>query len=105
MQQVKRTIVRTSLPDQRRTLVSELDIITTSGESLVITKNNCKIKLNSQLGDSIIVKVLNGALIIPDFGRIDEEWDEIILEKGACVDFRFVEGNWYILSSDGLKTV
>ena len=105
MQQVKRTIVRTSLPDQRRTLVSELDIITTSGESLVIAKNNCKIKLNSQLGDSIIVKVLNGALIIPDFGRIDEEWDEIILEKGACVDFRFVEGNWYILSSDGLKTV
>jgi hypothetical protein len=105
MQQVKRTIVRTSLPDQRRTLVSDLDIITTSGESLVIAKNNCKIKLNSQLGDSIIVKVLNGALIIPDFGRIDEEWDEIILEKGACVDFRFVEGNWYILSSDGLKTV
>jgi len=105
MRQVKRTIVRTSLPDQRRTLVSELDIITTSGESLVIAKNNCKIKLNSQLGDSIIVKVLNGALIIPDFGRIDEEWDEIILEKGACVDFRFVEGNWYILSSDGLKTV
>jgi hypothetical protein len=105
MQQVKRTIVRTSLPDQRRTLVSELDIITTSGESLVIAKNNCKIKLNSQLGDSIIVKVLNGALIIPDLGRIDEEWDEIILEKGACVDFRFVEGNWYILSSDGLKTV
>jgi len=105
MQQVKRTIVRTSLPDQRRTLVSDLDIITTSGESLVIAKNNCKIKLNSQLGDSIIVKVLNGALIIPDLGRIDEEWDEIILEKGACVDFRFVEGNWYILSSDGLKTI
>jgi hypothetical protein len=105
MQQVKRTIVRTSLPDQRRTLVTDLDVFTTNGETLVIAKNNCKIKLNSQLGDSIIVKVLNGALIIPDLGRIDEEWDEIILEKGACVDFRFVEGNWYILSSDGLKTV
>jgi hypothetical protein len=103
--QVKRTIVRTSLPDQRRTLVTDLDVFTTNGETLVIAKNNCKIKLNSQLGDSIIVKVLNGALIIPDLGRIDEEWDEIILEKGACVDFRFVEGNWYILSSDGLKTV
>ena len=105
MQQVKRTIVRTSLPDLRRTLVTDLDVFTTNGETLVIAKNNCKIKLNSQLGDSIIVKVLNGALIIPDLGRIDEEWDEIILEKGACVDFRFVEGNWYILSSDGLKTV
>jgi hypothetical protein len=103
--QVKRTIVRTSLPDQRRTLVTDLDVFTTNGETLVIAKNNCKIKLNSQLGDSIIVKVLNGALIIPDLGRIDEEWDEIILEKGACVDFRFVEGNWYILSSDGLKIV
>ena len=103
--QVKRTIVRTSLPDQRRTLVTDLDVFTTNGETLIIAKNNCKIKLNSQLGDSIIIKVLNGALIIPDFGRIDEDWDEIVLEKGACVDFRFVEGNWYILSSDGLKTV
>ena len=79
--QVKRTIVRTSLPDQRRTLVTDLEVFTTNGETLVIAKNNCKIKLNSQLGDSIIIKVLNGALIIPDFGRIDEDWDEIVLEK------------------------
>ena len=29
--------------------------------------------------------------------------DELLLEKGACVQFKFVEGNWYIVSSDGLK--
>ena len=34
---------------------------------------------------------------------IDEEWDELLLEKGSCVQFQFVQGNWYILSSDGLK--
>jgi len=42
-------------------------------------------------------------LIIPDVGRIDETYDEIMLDTGACVEFRFCVGNWYILSSDGLK--
>jgi hypothetical protein len=25
------------------------------------------------------------------------------VDKFACIEFRFVGGNWYILSSDGLK--
>jgi hypothetical protein len=33
----------------------------------------------------------------------DEEWDEIALDKGSCVEFIFINQNWYILSSDGLK--
>ena len=34
---------------------------------------------------------------------IDEEYDEVVVDKFACIEFRFVGGNWYILSSDGLK--
>jgi len=46
---------------------------------------------------------LTTVLIKPDVGLIDEEWDELLLEKGACVHLSFVEGNWYIISSDGMK--
>jgi hypothetical protein len=46
---------------------------------------------------------LTTVLIKPDVGLIDEEWDELLLEKGSCVHLSFVEDNWYIISSDGLK--
>ena len=51
----------------------------------------------------IIVKSLTTVLVKPDIGKIDEEWDELMMEKGSCVQLFFVDGNWYILSSDGLK--
>jgi len=51
----------------------------------------------------IVIKSLTSVLVKPDLGSIDEEWDELLLEKGSCVQFQFVQGNWYILSSDGLK--
>ena len=39
-----------------------------------------------------------------DFPLKDEpKYDEIFIDKGACVEFKFASGNWYILSSDGLK--
>jgi hypothetical protein len=36
-------------------------------------------------------------------GRIDEDWDEIHIGKGACVELQNIQGLWYVLSSDGLK--
>ena len=36
-------------------------------------------------------------------GQIDEQYDEILIDKGSCVEFFRVDGNWYIISSDGLK--
>ena len=41
--------------------------------------------------------------IKPDIGKIDEDYDELIADKYSCIEFRHVNGNWYILSSDGLK--
>ena len=32
-----------------------------------------------------------------------EDYDELVMDKFSCVEFRFVGGIWYILSSDGLK--
>lgn len=85
-------------------IISESDYVT-SGESFIIIKEtpSCKLKLNSTNTDHVTIKSLTNVLVIPDVGRIDEEYDELLLGKGACVEFYFGFGNWYILSSDGLK--
>lgn len=78
---------------------------TTNDETFLIVKNvdYSEVKLNSSATNKITIKSLTSVLVKSDIGLIDEEWDELLLEKGACVQFQFVEGNWYIVSSDGLK--
>ena len=78
---------------------------TTNDETILIVRNvdYSEVTLNSSTVKKITVKSLTQTLIKSDAGLIDEEWDELLLEKGACVQFQFVEGNWYIISSDGLK--
>ena len=77
----------------------------TDEETILIVKNvkECEIILNSKKNNKIVIKSLTTVLVKSDVGQIDEDWDELLLEKGACVQFQFVEGNWYITSSDGLK--
>lgn len=77
----------------------------TQGESYVIIKDttNCKLKLNSQFSDHITIKSLTTTLILPDMGKIDEEFDEIILHKNSCVELFHSLGSWYVMSSDGVK--
>jgi hypothetical protein len=77
----------------------------TGEETILIVKNvdECNITLNSQKSNRVVVKSLTTVIVKSDVGQIDEDWDELLLEKGACVQFQFVEGNWYIISSDGLK--
>jgi len=78
---------------------------TTNGENLIVVKDipNCKLKLNSTTTDKVIIKSLTNCTIIPDLNRIDEDWDEIEISKGSCVELQNIQGVWYILSSDGLK--
>ena len=78
---------------------------TTSDHEIIIVKDvdECKIVLNSAKIDNVTIKSLTKVSIKPDLGEIDEFWEEIIIDKGACVNFRFMEGNWYIISSDGMK--
>jgi hypothetical protein len=85
-------------------IVSEKEYKTTGEYAIVIRGvDSCKLKLDSTSTDKVKIKAMTTVLIIPDINSIDEEWDEISLEKGACVEFVFINQNWYILSSDGLK--
>ena len=85
-------------------IVSELDYHT-SGEECIIVRGvaHSEITLDSKTTDHIVVKSMTHLTIKPDIGKIDEEYDEIVMDKFSCVEFRFASGNWYILSSDGLK--
>ena len=77
----------------------------TEGEALIVTKEseNVEIILDSSTTDHIIVKALTNTKIKPVWGLIDEEYSEINIGKGACVELYFSFGNWYIVSSDGIK--
>lgn len=85
-------------------LVSETSY-TTLGENCVIVRGvtQSSVTLNSSLSEHIVIKSMTKLTIIPDVGLIDEEYNEIQADKFACIELRFVGGNWYILSSDGLK--
>jgi hypothetical protein len=85
-------------------VVSELDY-KTNGESCIIVRGVLQsvITLNSITTDHVVIKSMTKVTIKPDVGKIDEDYDEIVADQYACIEFRFVGGNWYILSSDGLK--
>jgi hypothetical protein len=87
------------------TVVISEEVYSTKGEYLLLIKDvsNCKLKLDSTTTDKITIKSLTNCTIMPDMGRIDEDWDEIHIGRGACVELQNIQGVWYILSSDGLK--
>jgi len=78
---------------------------TTNGEEFIVIKDTplSTITLNSNTTEHIIIKALTKVTIIPDKGAIDEDWDEVNIDRGACVEFYYIDGNWYIGSSDGIK--
>ena len=85
-------------------VVSELDY-RTNGESCVIVTGIpfSVVVLDSRTTDHVVIKSMTKVTIKPDTGKIDEDYDELVADKYSCIEFRFVSGNWYILSSDGLK--
>jgi hypothetical protein len=89
---------------------SEISIVSereynTNGESCIVIKGvlDSVVTLNSKTTDHIVIKSMTKVTIKPDIGKIDEDYDEIVADKYASIEFRFVGGNWYIISSDGLK--
>ena len=85
-------------------LISESEY-RTNGEYVIIVKNveSSRIILDSSTTDHVVIKALTKVIIIPDNNKIDEKYDEIEINVGACVEFYHIGGCWYILSSDGLK--
>lgn len=88
-----------------KTKVVSQNYYLTNGETLIIVKDidTCTIALNSETTEKITIKTLTSCIITPDQNRIDEDWDQLNIERGACVQFQCVDGIWYILSSDGIK--
>ena len=79
---------------------------TTNGESVVITKivEDCTVIIDDENTDHVIIKALTNTKIKPIKGLIDEEFNEINIEKGACVELYYAFGSWYVVSSDGIKS-
>jgi hypothetical protein len=77
----------------------------TNGEYLIIVKDvdKCTITLDGYTTESVKIKVLTKTNIVPKHSLIDEQFDEIEIDNGACVELEYYLGGWYIISSDGMK--
>jgi len=87
-----------------RRVVTESEYVT-NGEEFILVKDitQSKITLNSNTTEYIVIKALTKVIIVPIENKIDEYYDEILIDKGACVEFLLMNNVWYIISSDGLK--
>ena len=101
---MKRIIGEEVLLTSQVCMISD-ETYTTEGESVVITKELelIEVILNHKNTDHVIIKALTNTKIKPIEGLIDEEFNEINIEKGACVELYYAFGSWFIVSSDGLK--
>ena len=79
-------------------------IYKTDGEYVIVIKDVdfCELTLDENTTDHVVVKSLTHVLVKTD-KLIDGEYNEVELDKGSCVEFKFIGDFWYILSSDGLK--
>ena len=98
-------ILLNNVPEEDIKKFITTDSYTTNGEYLLVIKNTqtCRITLDVQTTDHIIIKALTDVYILPKEGLIDEQFSEIHIGNGACVEFYSLGGQWYIVSSDGLK--
>ncbi len=79
-------------------------IYQTDNEELLLVKNTVeKIILDNQRTNQITIKALSPVLVVCSENKIDEEYDELYLEKGSCVQFVKLNNIWYIIASDGIK--
>jgi hypothetical protein len=94
-----------NLPNQPAIKTVEIPEYRTNGEEFILVKgvDNCKIILDQNTTEHVVIKTLTKVLILPMMGQIDEQYDEILIDKGAWVEFFRVDGGWFIISSDGLK--
>jgi len=102
---VKKFINGEILEISEHTLVNDPSY-TTSGEYTVVIDDSIdysEIFLDHQTTTHIVIKALTNVKIIPIKGKIDRDWDDILIGKGACVELKYILHNWYIISSDGLK--
>tara|TARA_R110000824_G_scaffold399595_1_gene605251 strand:- start:2815 stop:3600 length:786 start_codon:yes stop_codon:yes gene_type:complete len=77
---------------------------TSNGEDYIITKGRrATILLDANKNSRVYIKSMTHTTIKPINGLIDEKWSEIELGEESSVELIYHSGNWYILSSDGIK--
>jgi hypothetical protein len=84
-------------------IISEKEYVT-DGESFIVVTDTPEsiITLNREKTDNISIKCNADKVIVrPDYGKIDDMYEEIDMTKGVCVSFWFLGGTWWITSSDG----
>lgn len=98
-------IYRVEQPNNRVIKIITQSDYETNGESVLIVKETplCSLVLNQMTTTSVIIKAMTKVSLKPKVGHIDEYYEELLIEKGACVEMEYFENSWYILSSDGLK--
>ena len=98
-------VINGSIINSSESAIVSDSIFRTKGEGIIVVKNidYCTINLDHTTTDRTVIKALTKVLIQPIMGMIDDEYHELLIEKGACVELSFCGGGWYILSSDGLK--
>ena len=75
-----------------------------NGEDYIITKGRgSTILLDANKNSRVCIKSMTHTTIKPMNGLIDEKWSEIELSEESSVELVYHTGNWYILSSDGIK--
>ncbi len=79
------------------------DNYTTSKTRYIIAKNKLTITLDSKSLKRFYIKSMSEIKIRPIIGKIDEEWEEIIMGPQSSIEVLCEGTQWYILSSDGLK--
>lgn len=85
--------------------IVDVPTYTTNGEYLIVIKDveSCELFLDKNTTESIKVKVLTKVTIKTEDSIIDDLYSEVEIENGACIELENVDGNWYIISSDGMK--
>jgi len=93
------------IPMEKKTIVVSQSEYSTNDESIVIVKDtpHCNLILDHTKNKSIAIKAMTKVTISTNQSLIDEYYEELVIEKGACVELEYHETSWYIISSDGLK--
>jgi len=97
-------VINDLLVKTSESVVVEHESYTTNGESGILTRNvdECHIYLDSKTTDNVTIKSMTNTIIVGD-RPIDEEYEEVELQKYASIELRFMKNFWYIMASDGLK--
>ena len=84
-------------------IVITADYTTQTSRYIIAKKDNITITLSDTNFKRFYIKSMANITIVPSHGLIDEEWEEIEMGPQSSIEVIAHDGQWYVLSSDGLK--